>query len=107
MLLIIQFIFFQPLLRARRIGQIKFQVNFGAFAVRANIAGIGTLGAPVVGVLSSWILLGEDLSAAEIVGMVLVVLALGLLVVRGHRTTGQSGTDDANHVVLEEEPTGT
>ena len=65
-------------------------------ALPANMAGIGTIGAPVVGVLASWILLGEDFSAAEIVGMVLVVLALGLLVVRGHRTTGQSGTDDAN-----------
>ncbi len=75
-------------------------------ALPANIAGIGTLGAPVVGVLASWILLGEDLSTAEIVGMVLVVLALSLLVVRGHRTPGRSGTDDASHEVLEEEPTG-
>ncbi len=75
-------------------------------ALPANIAGIGTLGAPVVGVLASWILLGEDLSAAEIAGMVLVVLALGLLVVGGGRTTGRSGTNDADHVVLEEEPTG-
>jgi drug/metabolite transporter (DMT)-like permease len=75
-------------------------------ALPANIAGIGTLGAPVVGVLASWILLGEDLSTAEIVGMVLVVLALGLLVVRGHRTTERGGTDDADHVALEEEPTG-
>jgi drug/metabolite transporter (DMT)-like permease len=75
-------------------------------ALPANMAGIGTIGAPVVGVLASWILLGEDLSSAEIVGMLLVVLALSLLVVRGARTAGRSGTDDANHVVLEEEATG-
>jgi hypothetical protein len=35
-----------------------------------------------------------------------VVLALSLLVAQGHRTTVRSGTDDANHAVLEEEPTG-
>jgi drug/metabolite transporter (DMT)-like permease len=46
-------------------------------ALPANIAGIGTLGAPVVGVLASWILLGEDLSTAEIVGMVLLVVFSG------------------------------
>ena len=76
-------------------------------ALPANMAGIGTIGAPVVGVLASWILLGEDLSSAEIVGMVLVVLALGLLVVQGARTAGRRRADDsANHVVLEEEATG-
>ena len=56
-------------------------------ALPANMAGIGTIGTPVVGVLASWILLGEDLSAAEITGMVLLVLALSLLVVRGARAT--------------------
>jgi drug/metabolite transporter (DMT)-like permease len=75
-------------------------------ALPANMAGIGTIGAPVVGVLASWMLLGEDLSTAEIAGMVLVVLALSLLVVRGARATKQSGTGDPNRVVLEEEATG-
>ena len=74
-------------------------------ALPANMAGIGTLGAPVVGVLASWILLGEDLSTAELVGMMLVVLALSLLVVRGARTTRRSGTDAASHVALEDEAT--
>ena len=52
----------------------------------ANMAGIGTIGTPVVGVLASWLQLGEELSAAEIAGMVLVVLALGLLGLWGLRS---------------------
>jgi drug/metabolite transporter (DMT)-like permease len=55
-------------------------------ALPANVAGIANLATPIVGVLASWLQLGEDLSTAEIAGMVLVVLALGLLVVRGLRT---------------------
>ncbi|MBN1631775.1 MAG: EamA family transporter [Thermoleophilia bacterium] len=51
----------------------------------ANMAGIGTIGTPVVGVLASWLQLGEQLSTAEIAGMVLVVLALGLLGLWGLR----------------------
>ena len=52
-------------------------------ALPANLAGIGTIGTPVVGVLSSWLLLGETLSGWEIAGMVLVVSALALLVLYG------------------------
>lgn len=59
-------------------------------ALPANIAGIGTLGAPVFGVLFSWLQLHERLSRAEIAGMVLVVAALGLLAVWGvRRSPGQ------------------
>jgi drug/metabolite transporter (DMT)-like permease len=57
-------------------------------ALPANIAGIGTIGTPVVGVLASWLQLGEQLSPWEIAGMVLVVAALSLLVLwetRGRR----------------------
>ncbi len=54
-------------------------------ALPANIAGIGTLGAPVFGVLFSWLQLHEKLSRAEIAGMVLVVAALSLLAVWGLR----------------------
>lgn len=76
-------------------------------ALPANMAGIGTIGTPAVGVLASWIQLGEDLSAAEIVGMVLVVLALSLLVMWGTRTGGRSvRADEVNHVVLEKEVAG-
>jgi drug/metabolite transporter (DMT)-like permease len=49
----------------------------------ANVAGIGTVGTPVVGVLASYLQLGEQLSGYEISGMVLVVTALGLLVLHG------------------------
>jgi drug/metabolite transporter (DMT)-like permease len=56
----------------------------------ANMAGIGTIGTPVVGVLASWIQLGEDLSGPEIAGMVLVVLALALLGFWGLRNAKDS-----------------
>ncbi len=49
-------------------------------ALPANVAGIGTVGTPVVGVLASYLQLGEHLSRYEITGMVLVVTALALLV---------------------------
>lgn len=45
----------------------------------ANVAGIGTVGTPVVGVLASYAQLGEHPSRYEITGMVLVVTALALL----------------------------
>jgi drug/metabolite transporter (DMT)-like permease len=60
-------------------------------ALPANIAGIGTLGAPVFGVLFSWLQLHEVLSRAEIAGMALVVTALALLAVWGLRTGRQGG----------------
>jgi drug/metabolite transporter (DMT)-like permease len=48
-------------------------------ALPANMAGLGTIATPVVGVIASWLQLGENLSAFEICGMALVVLALSLL----------------------------
>ena len=51
-------------------------------ALPANMAGIGTIGTPVVGVLASWLQLHERLGTAEIAGMALVVVALSLLAVR-------------------------
>jgi len=54
-------------------------------ALPANLAGIGTIGTPVVGMLASWLQLGERPSRVEIAGMVLVVLALTLLAVWGWR----------------------
>lgn len=72
-------------------------------ALPANIAGVGTIGTPAVGALASWLQLGEDLSIPEIVGMVLVVVALSLLVIRGAReTAGNRRTGEADHVTLEE-----
>jgi drug/metabolite transporter (DMT)-like permease len=55
--------------------------------IPANIAGVGNFATPIVGVLASWIQLGEDLSLPEMSGMVLVALALGLLGVRGIRSS--------------------
>ncbi|MBN1461462.1 MAG: EamA family transporter [Armatimonadetes bacterium] len=52
-------------------------------ALPANIAGLGTIGTPIIGVLASWLQLDEELSAAEITGMVLVALALMLLALLG------------------------
>jgi drug/metabolite transporter (DMT)-like permease len=52
----------------------------------ANIAGLGTIGTPVVGVIASWLQLGETLSAPAIAGMVLVVAALALLATWGLRS---------------------
>lgn len=57
----------------------------------ANIAGIGTIGTPVVGVLASWLQLGEELNLPEIAGMVLVVTALCLLAIHEARNTGRPG----------------
>jgi drug/metabolite transporter (DMT)-like permease len=51
--------------------------------VPASIAGIGNLATPMVGVLASWLQLGEHLSRSEIAGIVLVAVALGLLAARG------------------------
>jgi drug/metabolite transporter (DMT)-like permease len=48
-------------------------------ALPAGIAGLGTLAVPVVGVISASIQLSERPSAAEAVGMALIVGALALL----------------------------
>jgi drug/metabolite transporter (DMT)-like permease len=49
----------------------------------AGAAGLGTLAIPVVGVIAAWLQLGEVPTAAEGVGMVLIVGALGVLSARG------------------------
>ncbi|MBC7294045.1 MAG: EamA family transporter [Thermoleophilia bacterium] len=49
----------------------------------AGVAGIGNLGTPVVGVLASWLQLGERPTLSEAVGMVLVLSALGTLLLGG------------------------
>lgn len=47
----------------------------------ATISGLSSLVVPLVGVLAAWLQLGERPSAAEGVGMLLIVVALGLLLV--------------------------
>jgi len=52
----------------------------------AGIAGLGTMGTPVVGVLSSWGQLGETPTTFEVVGMVVILAGLGILFGRGIRS---------------------
>jgi len=63
--------------------------QWGWFAVLARLpvtqASIGTLAIPVIGVLSSALLLGERLTAAELVALALVVAALALTLRPGGR----------------------
>jgi drug/metabolite transporter (DMT)-like permease len=54
-------------------------------ALPANVAGIGTIGTPVIGVLASFLQLHEHPTPYEITGMVLVVVALSLLALGGMR----------------------
>jgi drug/metabolite transporter (DMT)-like permease len=44
----------------------------------ANVAALGTLSIPIIGVFSSALLLGEPITTAEMMALLLVVLALGL-----------------------------
>ena len=49
----------------------------------ASAAGLGTLAVPVVGVVTSWLQLGERPTGVEATGMVLIIAALALLAVYG------------------------
>jgi drug/metabolite transporter (DMT)-like permease len=49
----------------------------------ASAAGMGTLAVPVVGVVTSWLQLGERPTAVEAAGMVLIIAALALLAAHG------------------------
>jgi drug/metabolite transporter (DMT)-like permease len=49
----------------------------------AGIAGLGTMGTPVVGLLASWAQLGERPTAVEIVGMIVILVGMGILFIRG------------------------
>lgn len=49
----------------------------------AGIAGLGTMGTPVVGVLASWAQLGEQPTLTEVVGMVVILAGLGILLAVG------------------------
>jgi drug/metabolite transporter (DMT)-like permease len=51
----------------------------------AGIAGLGTLGTPVVGLLMSWAQLGEQPTVLEVVGMVIILVGMVILFARGMR----------------------
>jgi drug/metabolite transporter (DMT)-like permease len=53
----------------------------------AGTAGLGRLIAPVIGVVTSWLQLGERLDGYEIVGVVLIMVGLTALAV--HQSTGE------------------
>jgi drug/metabolite transporter (DMT)-like permease len=48
----------------------------------ASVASIGTLAIPVIGVLSSAMVLGEPVGAGEIAGLILVIMALSIVLIR-------------------------
>ena len=48
----------------------------------ANVASIGTLAIPVIGVLSSAVVLGEPVGFSEIAALILVVMALSIVMIR-------------------------
>ena len=49
----------------------------------AGAAGLGTLAVPVVGVVTSWLQLGERPTGVEAAGMVFIIAALTLLAAYG------------------------
>lgn len=49
----------------------------------ASTAGLGSLAIPAIGVLASWLQLGERPSAAELAGMLLIIVGLALLAYAG------------------------
>ena len=53
----------------------------------AGIAGLGTMGTPVVGLLASWAQLGERPTALEIGGMIVILGGLAILFARGTKST--------------------
>ena len=52
----------------------------------AGIAGLGTMGTPVVGLLTSWAQLGERPAGLEVVGMVVILVGMVLLFARTARS---------------------
>jgi drug/metabolite transporter (DMT)-like permease len=52
----------------------------------ANVAALSTLGIPAIGVFSSALILGEPVTATELIALFLVVLSLGLTSLGGRRT---------------------
>jgi len=48
----------------------------------ASVASIGTLAIPIVGVLSSALVLGEQVGIREIAALILVVMALSIVMIR-------------------------
>lgn len=54
----------------------------------ASIAGLGTMATPVIGLLFSWALLGEQPTGLEIVGMIVILAGSAILFATGLKATG-------------------
>jgi drug/metabolite transporter (DMT)-like permease len=61
----------------------------------AGIAGVGTLAAPVIGIVASSLLLKEKIGALEAVGMGLILASLMVLTLRGLKGAGSPGLRQA------------
>ena len=74
-------------------------------ALPASAAGMGTLAVPVVGVVASWIQLGERPTAMEAAGMTLIIAALAMLaaygLAAGHRAASALGDEATIPPVLD------
>jgi drug/metabolite transporter (DMT)-like permease len=60
----------------------------------AGIAGLGTMGTPVVGLLASWAQLGEQPALLEIVGMVVILAGMAILFARGMKNAAPATPSD-------------
>ncbi len=69
----------------------------------AGVVGLASLAAPVLGVISAWIQLGERPDRYEAVGIILIIAALGALTARGLATRSTSASHEAAERVLREE----
>jgi drug/metabolite transporter (DMT)-like permease len=67
----------------------------------AGLAGLGTLAIPVIGVVASWLQLGERPGAVESVGMALIVGGLALLVVQGVAGGRRRAAGDKEELVVQ------
>jgi drug/metabolite transporter (DMT)-like permease len=79
----------------------------------AGIAGLGTMGTPVVGLLLSWAQLGERPTLLEVIGMVVILAGLTILFSRGVRSTapqsvGRFAAEERNPIpeAVEQAPAG-
>ena len=67
----------------------------------AGLAGLGTLAIPVIGVVASWLQLGERPGAVEGAGMALIVGGLALLVAQGVAGGRRRATGDEEELVVQ------
>jgi drug/metabolite transporter (DMT)-like permease len=72
----------------------------------AGTAGLGRLIAPVVGVVASWIQLGERPDRYELIGMLLIIAGLASLAIWQMARDRKAATVERPPIVLADEPPG-